>query len=54
MLILEKVRREEESYKQRAQEVYRQIGILETSRLSIVSAIDQLKRRRAELAKEME
>ena len=51
---LDMVHQEEESYKHRAQEVHRRIGLLETSRPSIVSEIDRLKRRRVELAKEME
>ncbi|XP_072146303.1 uncharacterized protein [Setaria viridis] len=51
---LEMVHQEEESYKHHAQEVHQQIGLLETSRPSIVNAIDRLKRRRGELAKEME
>ncbi|RLM78240.1 hypothetical protein C2845_PM12G13270 [Panicum miliaceum] len=51
---LAKAREEENSYKHRAQEVHQRINFLENSRPDIVSAIDRLKQRRAELAKEME
>ncbi|RLM77997.1 uncharacterized protein C2845_PM12G12870 [Panicum miliaceum] len=51
---LAKAREEEDSYKHRAQEVHRRISFLENSRPDIVGAIDRLKRRKAELAKEME
>ena len=51
---LAKAREEEDFYKHRAQEVHRRIGFLKNSRPDIVGAIDRLKRRRAELAKEMD
>nr|TKW21626.1 hypothetical protein SEVIR_4G131601v2 [Setaria viridis] len=51
---LAKAREEEDSYKHRAQEVHHRIHFLESSRPGIVGAINRLKRRRAELAKEME
>ncbi|RLN31065.1 uncharacterized protein C2845_PM05G19700 [Panicum miliaceum] len=49
---LAKTQEEADSYKRRAQEVHQRINFLESSRPDIV--IDRLKRRRAELAKEME
>ena len=51
---LAKAREEEDSYKHRAQKVHQRISFLESSRPDIVGAIDRLKRRRAELAKEMD
>lgn len=51
---LAKAHEEEDSYKHRAQEVHHQIHFLENSRSDIVGTIDRLKRRRVELAKEME
>ncbi|RLN13521.1 hypothetical protein C2845_PM09G14270 [Panicum miliaceum] len=51
---LAKAREEEDSYKHRVQEVHQRISFLENSRPDIVGAIDRLKRRRAELAKEMD
>ena len=50
---LAKAREEEDSYKHRAQEVHQRISFLESSRPDIVSDIDHLKRRRADLATEM-
>ncbi|RLM80693.1 hypothetical protein C2845_PM12G13360 [Panicum miliaceum] len=49
-----KTQEEVDSYKHRTQEVHHRINFLENCRPDIVSAIDRLKRRRAELAKEME
>nr|TKW02840.1 hypothetical protein SEVIR_7G035658v2 [Setaria viridis] len=51
---LTKTREEEDLYKRQAQEVHQLIHFLEDSRPRIVGTIDRLKRRRAELAKEME
>nr|TKW15445.1 hypothetical protein SEVIR_5G237000v2 [Setaria viridis] len=51
---LAKTREEEDSYKHRAQEVHHRIHFLKNSHSGIVGTIDRLKRRRAELAKEME
>ena len=51
---LAKTREEADSYKHRAQEVHRRINFLKSCRPDIVGTIDRLKRRRAELAKEME
>ena len=51
---LTKTHEEEDTYKCQAQEVHQRIHFLEDSRPGIVGTIDCLKRRRAELAKEME
>ncbi|RLN12283.1 hypothetical protein C2845_PM09G10580 [Panicum miliaceum] len=51
---LAKTREKADSYKHRAQEVHQRINFLESARPDIVGTIDRLKRRRAELAKEME
>ncbi|RLN29144.1 hypothetical protein C2845_PM05G15950 [Panicum miliaceum] len=51
---LAKTREEANSYKHRAQEVHQRINFLESCRPDIVGTIDRLKRRRADLAKEME
>ena len=51
---LAKTREEEDAFKHQAQEVHQRIHFLEDSRPGIVGEIDRLKRRRAELAKEME
>ena len=51
---LAKTREEEDAYKSQAQEVHQRIHFLEDSRPGIIGEIDRLKRRRAELAKEME
>nr|TKW33785.1 hypothetical protein SEVIR_2G262350v2 [Setaria viridis] len=51
---LTKTREEEDLYKRQAQEVHQRIHFLEDSRPGIVGTIDRLKRRRAELAKDME
>ena len=51
---LTKTREEEDTYKRQDQEVHQRIHFLEDSRPGIVGTIDRLKRRRAELAKEME
>ncbi|RLN11439.1 hypothetical protein C2845_PM09G06460 [Panicum miliaceum] len=48
-----KTQEEVDSYKHRTQEVHHKINFLENCRPDIVGAIDRLKRRRAELAKEM-
>ncbi|RLM65867.1 uncharacterized protein C2845_PM16G02760 [Panicum miliaceum] len=49
-----KTQEEVDSYKHQAQEVHHKINFLENCRPDIVGTIDRLKRRRAELAKEME
>ncbi|MCQ8064038.1 hypothetical protein NP303_25080 [Salmonella enterica] len=51
---LAKTREEEDAFKRQAQEAHRRIHVLEDSRPAIIGEIDRLKRRRAELAKEME
>ncbi|XP_072151288.1 uncharacterized protein [Setaria viridis] len=51
---LAKTREEEDVFKRQAQEAHRRIHFLEDSRPGIIGEIDRLKRRRAELAKEME
>ena len=51
---LAKTREEEDTYKRQAQEVHQRIHFLEDSHPGIVGTIDRLKRRRAELTKEME
>jgi len=51
---LAKTREEEDAFKRQAQEAHRRIHFLEDSRPGIIGEIDRLKRRRAELAKEME
>nr|TKW21227.1 hypothetical protein SEVIR_4G174000v2 [Setaria viridis] len=51
---LAKTREDENAFKRQAQEANRRIHVLEDSRPAIISEIDRLKRRRAELAKEME
>ncbi|XP_072150518.1 uncharacterized protein [Setaria viridis] len=51
---LAKTCEEEDAFKHQAQEAHRRIHFLEDSRPGIIGEIDRLKRRRAELAKEME
>ncbi|RLN28215.1 hypothetical protein C2845_PM05G16890 [Panicum miliaceum] len=51
---LAKTWEEADSYKHRAQEVHQRINFLESCCPDVVVTIDRLKRRRAELAKEME
>nr|TKW32194.1 hypothetical protein SEVIR_2G154350v2 [Setaria viridis] len=51
---LAKTREEEDAFKHQAQEAHQRIHFLEDSRPGIIGEIDRLKRRRAELAKEME
>ena len=51
---LAKIREDENAFKHQSQEANRRIHVLEDSRPAIISEIDRLKRRRADLAKEME